>query len=169
MMTIGVDPGLTGAVCFLDDADILEVLPLPTVALEGEGLIKRRIDGEELYRMVDAHVPDGARMQVFCENVKAIGGIDNAIQTQASLVRTLGAIESVFDILGCPRTLIEPQTWQRFYGLIGKAAEKRVAGELPAAVRMAQRLFPDCGLHKVGDHNKAEALLIAHYGRRHAA
>jgi hypothetical protein len=169
MMTIGIDPGLTGAIAFVDEFDILEILDLPTVALPGDGLISRRIDGDALYRMVDARVHDNQPMQVFCEAVKTMGGKDNAVQTQGSLMRTLGAIEAVFDVMCCPCQPVEPQAWQKFFGLQGKHAEGRKKGELPAAIRMAKTLFPDCGLRLVGHHNKAEALLIAHFGRRTAA
>lgn len=169
MMTIGVDPGLTGAIAFVDEFDIVEIIELPSRKLDGNGLVGRRIDGAQLYQLVDARVGDGQAMQVFCESVRTMGGQNNAVQTQGSLLRTLGAIEAVFDVFQCPCVLVEPQAWQAFFGLQGKRAEGRQSGELPAAVRMAQKLFPDCGLSRVGHHNKAEALLIAHYGRRHAS
>jgi hypothetical protein len=81
-------------------------------------------------------------------------------------MRSLGAIEAVFDVLRFPAALIEPACWQRYYGLQGKKA-KREAGSMPEAIRVACELYPRAAhmLQRVKDHNRAEALLIAHYGR----
>jgi hypothetical protein len=166
-LTIGVDPGITGAIAFIDEFDIVETFDLPTIALSGGGMITRRIEGSALHAMVKRRAADASQVRVFCEEVNTMGGRNNAVQTQGALVGSLRAVQAVFDVLGYPCVQVLPQAWQAFYGLQGKNVEERQRGELPAAIRMAVRLFPDCGFVKVKDHNKAESLLIAHWGRRH--
>jgi hypothetical protein len=102
-----------------------------------------------------------------CENVRSFGRGDAARGTTIdSLQRTLGSIEAVFDVLRFPCALVEPRAWQRFVGLAGKKAEQRGRGELPAAIKVARELYPAAAhdLQRVKDHNRAESLLIAHYG-----
>ena len=71
-------------------------------------------------------------------------------------------------MLRFPCALVEPRAWQRFVGLAGKGKESRERGALPAAVLTARELYPAAAhdLQRVKDHNRAEALLIAHYGAR---
>ena len=166
MIVVGIDPGLTGALAFIEADGRAHLADMPTVALPGDGMVGRRVDGRALAELLRLQCPAGAAVSVACEAVHALAG-GNAIQTQGSLLRTLGAIEAVFDVLRWPCALVAPQTWQRHYGLTGKKREKREPGELPAAVQMAARLYPSAAhdMRRVRDHNRAEALLIAHWWR----
>ena len=47
MITVGVDPGLTGAVGFLRDGNFLDVLDIPTT-LKGSGSVKMEVSPVEL-------------------------------------------------------------------------------------------------------------------------
>ncbi|MGN6518553.1 MAG: hypothetical protein ACTHK2_03910 [Dokdonella sp.] len=175
MLIVAFDPGLTGAVAFIGPAGA-SVHDLPTLALPvseraSRAYVPRRIDGAELVRLIASQAIAGEEMLAFCERVQAlpIGSTRTAtIQSEGSLMRSLGAIEAACDILAMPATLVPPQEWQKFYGLVGKANELRARGELPAAVKRARELFPALAgeLAHVKAHNKAESLLIGHYARR---
>lgn len=167
MNVAGFDPGTTGAVAFITPRGT-SVHDLPTRKIEGNGYAVRRIDARALAVLIRQECPAGEPFAAFCESVRAMTGKDNAIQAQASLMRSLGAIEAVCECLGAPAELIQPQAWQAFYGLIGKKHEIRGKGELPAATRKALLLYPSVAadLARVGDHNRAESLLVAHFGLR---
>lgn len=171
LIVVGVDPGLTGALAFIGCAGGVALEDMPTLDLPGGGLIKRRVDGRALAELVRSHCPVDAAVAVFCEAVGTMGGQNNAVQTQGSLLRSLGAIEAVFDLLRWPCKPVLPQTWQAFYKLRGKKAEKRERGELPAAMKVARELYPHAAdrIARVKDHNRAEALLVAHWGWRYMA
>lgn len=169
MTHVGIDPGLTGAIAFINPYGVASVADLPTLVVPGDGYVKKRIDGRGLFELVRSSTERGQPMRVFCEEVNAMGSQNKAIQTQAALLATMRAIEAVFDIIGAPCQLVLPQRWQGFYGLQGKKAEDRARGALPQALLKCHDLYPDSRefLSLVGHHNKAEALLIAHWGRRH--
>ena len=166
MIFVGIDPGLTGAIAFICDGSAV-VEDIPTIELAGKGLVSRRIDGRALADLLHKNCQIGHQATVVCEAVATMGGQNNALQTQGSLMRSLGAIEAVFDVVRAPCLLVRAQEWQRLYGLVGKKAEKRARGEMPAAILKARALYPGLAprLQRVKDHNRAEALLIAHYGR----
>lgn len=162
MIVLGFDPGLSGAIAILNgDGSERLVADLPTVPLETGGLIKSRIDGRELSRVIRAHVPAGVSVRAFVEQVGAMGGLgegkNNAVQTVVSLGRTMGAIEGVLEALGLVPKVVGVQAWKSMYGL---GSNKESARE------MARSLFPNVDLHLVRHHNRAEALLIANYGLR---
>lgn len=166
MIFVGIDPGLTGALAFIGPG-VCTVEDIPTLDTGSRGLVKRRVDGLKLAQIVRKHCPAGAAVTVCCELVGTMGGQNNAVQTQGSLLRTLGAVEAVFDVLRWPCVMVHPKTWQGHHGLTGKKAAKRQKGQLPAAIVKAATLHPCLAhlLQRVKDHNRAEALLIASYGQ----
>lgn len=158
MIIIGIDPGLTGACAFIDSrTKACSVHDLPTMQLPGNGLIKRKIDGLALAQLLRAHAPLDEDAAAFLEQVGAMGGKNNAVQIQASLGRTLGAIEAVLECSRRPPTMLHPQRWKKAYGL---GADKAMAREV--ALRLYPQLKAELGRAK--DHNRAEAVLVAHYG-----
>lgn len=165
MIAIGIDPGLSGAIASVDMRGTCSISDIPTVADPGGGMVKRRVQGRELARLLRSMVPPGLEAFTLIERVRVMGGKDNATQTQGSLLQTQGSILAVLDIV-CPVfEFVEPKAWQKFYGLVGKKREKRARGELPQAVKLALKLYPSSRewIHQVQHHNRAEALLIAHY------
>lgn len=159
-MIIGIDPGLTGAIAFIDSRGCVVIEDIPTVELPGNGLVKRKVDGLALARMVRNHCPAAESATVVCEAVRTMGGQNNAVQTQGSLMRTLGAIEAVFEVLRFPWQIVEPQAWKRHYGL---------KSDKGASLEVARALYPDAPLKLAKHHNRAEALLIAHWGQSNLA
>lgn len=163
MIVIGIDPGLSGACAFIDTRTMtVKVLDLPTMDLPGAGLVRRKIDGLALAAMLREHAPLDEDAAAFLEQVGAMGGKNNAVQTQVSLGRTLGAIEAVLECFRRPPQMVHPMTWKRAFNLGAEKGEARAA---------ALRLYPPLAydLARVKDHNRAEAVLIAHYGMRKIA
>lgn len=158
MIIVGVDPGLTGAIAFLGPG-LVRVVDMPTVDLPGAGLVSRRVDARGLADIVRHGVPAGESCLVVVEQVRTMGGKNNAVQTQGSLMRTLGAIEAVFDMMRIKPIMVEPQTWKGFYALGTVKADSLIR---------ARELYPSAGPHLrlARHHNRAESLLIAHWGNR---
>jgi hypothetical protein len=77
-------------------------------------------------------------------------------------MRTLGAVEAVLEVLRLPPTMLHPKTWKGFFGL-----DSEKGGSLASA----RALYPDVAarLARAKDHNRAEAVLLAHYGLRKLA
>lgn len=165
MIAIGIDPGLTGAIAFVDHRSCV-IEDLPTMALPGDGMVRRKIDGRAFAEMLRRHTVPGEPVRVFCEAVHAISGapgrkqIGGSIQTQASLMRTLGAIEAVLECMRMTPEMVYPQKWKKFYAL---------GSDKSAALTRARELYPALAvtsLRLAKFHNRAEALLIAHWGRQ---
>lgn len=162
MIIIGIDPGLTGACAVLDKTGVKAIFDLPTMPVPGAGpdsLVKRKIDGYALCQLLLKHCPAGeAKPQVFIERVIAMGGKNNSVQTQASLLRSLGAIETVVECLKWKIQHVPPQTWKKLF---------KLGAEKTKALEMARKLHPEAAgnLTRARDHNRAEAVLLAHWGR----
>ena len=170
MNIVGIDPGMGGAIAFIRPGNDVVIEDMPVIAI-ASGAVRRRVDGYALKWLLLRHCPAVEPVRVFCEDISiAMGGKGKtSAATIISLARTLGAIEGVTDAIRFPMQLVPPKDWQGFYGLKGKTKQdKRAHGELPQAVLKARMLYPQAShmLDRVRDLDRAEALLIAHYGLR---
>lgn len=172
MLIVGIDPGLTGACAVVGPQGLRGVFDLPTMPIPGVGpkaLVQRKIDGRALLDLLLKTCPAGeARPTIVIEAVGTMGGANNAVQTQGSLLRSLGAIETVAECLKCPITYVSPQTWKRRYGLIDPNLSQK--DRKAKAMETARRCYPACAdISRAKDHNRAEAILIARHAQMEMA
>ncbi|MCW5141074.1 RuvC family protein [Burkholderia cenocepacia] len=163
MIVIGIDPGLTGAVAFVDHNGLRAVHDLPTMPIVGVGpaaTVQREIDPVALRDLLRAGVPADEEAIAVVEHAPAMGvsrgdGPQRGMQAQVSLAATKATIGAVLHLAFIPVRRVAPQTWKRFYGL---GAEKKRGLEL------ARQFYPCDDIRLVKHHNRAEAALIARYG-----
>lgn len=172
MLIVGIDPGLTGACAVLGHNGLRGVYDLPTMPIPGVGpkaMVQRKIDGRALLNLLQKACPAAEGKPTFViEAVGTMGGANNAVQTQGSLLRSLGAIETVAECLLCSIVYVAPQSWKRSYGLIDPALKPTQRKN--KALETARRCFPSCmDLGRAKDHNRAEAVLLARYGQMELA
>lgn len=154
MIVIGIDPGLSGAVVFLDtDARTLEVHDMPTVEVLRGGKRKRELSAQMLSGILGARRADGA----YLERVNAMAG--QGVTSVFSFGRSSGIVEGILAAYDIPTTLVTPQSWQ-------KAIEVR--GGKDGSRERAMQLFPSHAslFSRVKDDGRADAALIAAYGER---
>lgn len=174
MITFGIDVGVTGAIAAItDQGELRAVFDLPVMSW---GKTKW-IDGVRLLGLIRA-AKGTESARAFVELVHAMpakkGGEGEQEEegkkfgggTVAAMKKglCLGSILVVLQFASVPSELVTPSSWKRALGLINPGAtdtEKKHAGRC-----RAQMLFPKAPLDRQKDHNRAEALLIAHYGLR---
>lgn len=164
MLFIGCDPGVTGAISLIKAGELLECEDLPVTAngMPG-GKVTRWVDVPKL----DAMLRDwSARHQFAREAVSA--AIERPIPmpsmpstTTASSFDTFGAVRAVLSIRVGEVLAVAPTEWKKFF--FGKGADKN------ASRAMALTFYPGAPVRRTKDHNRAEALLIAHWHMRSAA
>jgi hypothetical protein len=166
MIVIGIDGGLTGAVAFLSHARAV-VEDIPTVPMEG-GAITRRVHGPSLRTLIRQHCPIDVPILVVIEELSTGGmGRGNAMAV-GSQFRTRGTIECVLEMLGLDVQAVTPQRWKKMYGLVGDRKSLKKPGKKDS-LAMARELYPELGqtsLRLALHHNRAEAVLIAHWARK---
>lgn len=160
MITLAIDIGLTGAIAAIDSRGSCSIADLPTLP-DGKGGKGQRIDGRALLHLVRQFVPAGEAGLALFEDVRPRptgngGRQGNTMHSQGSMMRSRGIVEAVLDIARLEVRVVQPQSWKRFYGLIGK--------DKADSLRVAQALYPLADLRLAKHHNRAEALLIAHFG-----
>ncbi len=171
MLIVGIDPGLTGACSVIDHNGLRAVFDLPTMEIPGVGKdakVKRKIDGYALCGLLLKLCPASEKPMAVIEAVSTMGGQNNAVQTQGSLLRSLGALETVIECLHWPLSYVQPRVWKKHFGLINPNLND--SQRKAQALECARRLYPQCNdLARAKDHNRAESLLLAHWMRKEVA
>lgn len=153
MIYVGIDPGINGAVAFIPDAHEGDYAPrvfdLPRHAHV------HRLDGFALARLIRENVPADREGSVWIEQIHAIGG--SAMQSMGAMMKSVGVILGAVDCTRLPIHEVRPQAWKKLF---------RLTSDKAACLDMARRLYPDLqdSLKRAKDHNRGEAVLIAHFG-----
>ncbi len=151
MITIGIDPGLTGAVGVLSDGRFIAVEDIPTV-LKGAGSVKYEIDASGLIRLLREHYKAEEDCEAVLERVNAMPG--QGTSSIFSLGDSFGCIRACIIAARFPTNYVTPQTWKKHFKL---TSDKELSRSLAA------KLFPDAELHLKKHADRAEALLMARW------
>jgi crossover junction endodeoxyribonuclease RuvC len=155
MRHIGIDPGLSGAIAVLTD-DTLQIHDMPVMTVDRNGKAKRQVSANELAELLNLYA--GKDCHVYVERVSAMAG--QGVTSVFSFGRSFGMIEGILAALKMPVTFVAPATWTR---AIGRSPGK------DASRARAMELFPNYEyfFKRVKDDGRADAALIAHWGRKH--
>ncbi len=157
MSCIGIDPGVSGAVAAVGP-NSCDVEDIPTVDVGGTGRTLHKIDGLALAKMLRRFVPAGEACLVVLEDVHVMPSSQSGSAANTSLLHSKGVIEGVLAVLRMRTELVNSRKWKGYFGI---GAEKALS------LQTAARLYPDMQsrISRVKDHNRAESLLLAHWGK----
>jgi len=141
----GVDPGFKGAIAFIEERNI-KVFDLPII--NGQ---KKSLNLIALKNLIIEENPE----YLFVEQPQGRPG--QGLSSTSRFFYWAGAIVGLCIGLDRRVVLITPQSWKKEFGLIGK--EKR------ESIYKASLLFPEVEFKRTDD-GKADALLIAFYGKK---
>lgn len=159
-LTLGIDPGQTGAIAALADGVPAGFIDMPTHPRPkgGGSIVDAARLAAQLRGLVMKH--PGAYVQAVIERVQAIGGngkgrVRGSQASGQKLGQADGIVRGVIGALGIDLVEVEPQTWKRHHGLLGT--------EKDAARRLAITCFPALAfqLELKKNGGRADALLVA--------
>lgn len=151
MITIGIDPGLSGAIGVLKDGAYVAVLDMPTVA-KGSGSVKNEVDPAGLITLLRQHAPADEAVAVALERVNAMPGQGSS--SIFSLGDSFGCARSAVAACRFETVYVTPAQWKKHFNL---SSDK----EMGRAV--AIRMFPAAPLNLKKYADRAEALLMARW------
>ena len=155
-LTIGIDPGLSGAVAILADGEMVDVFDMPTVGRGKAG--RQTVNAGDLAARLRAYMRSavGAHVHAGIELVGAMPG--QGVVSMFRFGQAFGAVQGVIAAMGISTEYVTPVTWKRAYGLLGTQKD--------ASRGKASDLYPLAPLSRKRDHGRADALLIARWAWR---
>ena len=155
MLIIGIDPGISGSICFYEDGKIVDVIEMPTMA-EGKKN-KRQVNGSQIYNEISKKINKALDkdVRVVIEQVSAMPG--QGVTSMFNFGQSFGILKGICSAMKLPMYFIRPAKWKKYFNLI--------KSEKDASRARAIEIFPyfSSQLSKKKDSNKADAILIASF------
>ena len=155
MLIIGIDPGISGSICFLNHGKILDVIEMPTMA-EGKKN-KRQVNGSQIYNEIFKRINgvENQDVRVVIEQVSAMPG--QGVTSMFNFGQSFGILKGLCSAMRLPMYFVRPTKWKKYFNLLNS--------EKDASRTRAIEIFPyfSSQLAKKKDSNKADAILIASF------
>ena len=155
MLIIGIDPGISGSICFFEDGKILDVIEMPTMT-EGKKN-KRQVNGSQIYNEISKRInkEENKEIRVVIEQVSAMPG--QGVTSMFNFGQSFGILKGLCSAMQLPVYFVRPAKWKKYFNLINS--------EKDASRTRAIEIFPyfSSQLSKKKDSNKADAILIASF------
>ncbi len=155
MLIIGIDPGISGSICFFLDGEIKEVIDMPTMT-DGKKN-KKQVNGSQIFNEISKRIDnkDKKDIKVVIEQVSAMPG--QGVTSMFNFGQSFGILKGICSAMQLSMYFVRPAKWKKYFNLIN--AEK------DASRTKAIEIFPyfSVNLSKKKDCNKADAILIASF------
>ena len=155
MLIIGIDPGISGSICFLKDGKILDVVEMPTMT-DGKKN-KRQVNGSQIYNEISKRInrAENQDIRVVIEQVSAMPG--QGVTSMFNFGQSFGILKGLCSAMQLPTYFVRPAKWKKYFNLINSQKD--------ASRTRAIEIFPyfSSQLSKKKDSNKADAILIASF------
>ena len=155
MLIIGIDPGISGSICFFEEGKIIDVVEMPTMT-EGKKN-KRQVNGAQIYNEISNKINkiEKQNVRVIIEQVSAMPG--QGVTSMFNFGQSFGILKGICSAMQLPMFFVRPAKWKKHFNLINS--------EKDASRTRAIEIFPyfSSQLSKKKDSNKADAILIASF------
>ena len=155
MLIIGIDPGISGSICFFQDGKIIDVVEMPTMT-EGKKN-KKQVNGSQIFNEISDRIKklDKKDIKVIIEQVSAMPG--QGVTSMFNFGQSFGILKGICSAMQLPMYFVRPAKWKKYFNLINS--------EKDASRTRAIEIFPYFSSHlsRKKDSNKADAILIASF------
>jgi crossover junction endodeoxyribonuclease RuvC len=155
MLVIGIDPGISGSICFFQDGKIIDVVEMPTM-IEGKKN-KKQVNGSQIFNEISNRIKkiDKKDIKVVIEQVSAMPG--QGVTSMFNFGQSFGILKGICSAMQLPMYFVRPAKWKKYFNLINS--------EKDASRTRAIEVFPyfSSQLSRKKDSNKADAILIASF------
>jgi len=155
MLVIGIDPGISGSICFFHEGQIIDVVEMPTMA-EGKKN-KKQVNGSQIFNEISERIKKFEKkdIKVVIEQVSAMPG--QGVTSMFNFGQSFGILKGICSAMQLPMYFVRPAKWKKYFNLINS--------EKDASRTRAIEIFPYFSnqLSRKKDSNKADAILIASF------
>jgi len=154
MIIIGIDPGVSGAICILKEGKIIEVYEMPTM-IDGKKN-KRQVNGAEVTNILLKELNNNKDVaKVVVEHVTAMPG--QGVTSMFNFGQSFGVLKGICAALKLPIYFVRPVKWKKYFNLIKTNKD--------ASRTKVIEIFPyiSSKIPRKKDSNKADSILIAKY------
>ena len=116
MLIIGIDPGISGSICFLDNGKILDVIEMP-IMTDGKKN-KKQVNGSQVYNEISKRIKQFEKNQirVVIEHVSAMPG--QGVTSMFNFGQSFGILKGICTAMQLPMYFVRPAKWKKYFNLL---------------------------------------------------
>ena len=155
MLIIGIDPGISGAICFFENGEVKDIIDMPVMAVGKKN--KKQINGPQIYNEIISRIKNLSKKDIIVvvEQVSAMPG--QGVTSMFNFGQSFGVIKGICSAMQLSTHFVSPAKWKKYFSLLKTEKE--------ASRSKAIEIFPyiSSRLSRKKDSNKADAILIASF------
>ena len=155
MLIIGIDPGISGAMCFFQNGEITDVIDMPSMA-DGKKN-KRQINSQQVFNEISERIINIPKKEIIVviEQVSAMPG--QGVTSMFNFGQSFGVLKGICSAMQLSMYFVRPAKWKKYFNLINSQKD--------SSRTKAIEIFPyiSTQLSRKKDANKADAILIASF------
>ena len=116
MLIIGIDPGISGSICFFQNGEISDVVEMP-IMTEGKKN-KKQVNGSQIFNEIKERVKkiDNKDIKVVIEQVSAMPG--QGVTSMFNFGQSFGILKGICAAMQLPLYFVRPAKWKKYFSLI---------------------------------------------------
>tara|TARA_Y100000741_G_scaffold127544_1_gene96134 strand:+ start:132 stop:488 length:357 start_codon:yes stop_codon:yes gene_type:complete len=116
MLIIGIDPGITGSICFFQNGEIKDVIDMPTMT-EGKKN-KKQVNGSQIFNEILKRTKEIEKrnIKVVIEQVSAMPG--QGVTSMFNFGQSFGILKGICSAMQLPMYFVRPAKWKKYFNLI---------------------------------------------------
>ena len=127
MLIIGIDPGISGAICFFLNGEVIDIIDMPSMA-DGKKN-KRQINSQQVFNEISKRIKNFSKKEIIVviEQVSAMPG--QGVTSMFNFGQSFGVLKGICSAMQLSMYFVRPAKWKKYYGLI-KTEKMRVEQKL---------------------------------------
>jgi len=111
MLIIGIDPGISGSICFFENGKILDVVEMPTMT-DGKKN-KRQVNGAQIYNEILKRIEKKEKynIRIIIEQVSAMPG--QGVTSMFNFGQSFGILKGICSAMQLPMFFVRPAKWKK--------------------------------------------------------
>ena len=116
MLIIGIDPGISGSICFFEDGKVIDIVEMPSMA-DGKKN-KRQVNGAQIYNEISLRIKNFNKedIRVVIEQVSAMPG--QGVTSMFNFGQSFGVLKGICSAMQLPMYFVRPAKWKKYFNLI---------------------------------------------------
>ena len=116
MLIIGIDPGISGAICFFLNGEVIDVIDMPSMA-DGKKN-KRQINSQQVFNEISQRILNIPKKEIIVviEQVSAMPG--QGVTSMFNFGQSFGVLKGICSAMQLSMYFVRPAKWKKCYGLI---------------------------------------------------
>ena len=113
MLVIGIDPGISGSICFFQDGEIKDVVEMPTM-IEGKKN-KKQVNGSQIFNEISEQIKnmDKKNIKVVIEHVTAMPG--QGVTSMFNFGQSFGILKGICSAMQLSVYFVRPAKWKKYF------------------------------------------------------